>query len=134
MMATVLESGEMRLTEEECEMLKLPSDAVIPAESVAEVQQQLQDIADEQVRKLARQIGANPKEEPYPGYFEDIARLGINDAQVTSSVNPASMYGPDGKPYAPWMVGKVAENVPKRPKKQMSQDDVEFQVCECVCE
>ena len=89
-------------------MLKLPNDAVIPAESVAEVQQQLQDIADEQVRKLARQIGANPKEEPYPGYFEDIARLGINDAQVTSSVNPASMYGPDGKPYAPWMVGKVA--------------------------
>jgi len=127
-MATLLESGEMKLTQEECEMLKLPMDAVIPAESVPEIQQQLQDIADEQVKKLARQIGTAPAEEPYPGYFDDIARLGLTDEDVSgsSSMNPASMYGPDGKPYAPWMVGKVLENAPKRPKKQRTQDEVDF--------
>ena len=115
-------------------MLKLPMDAVIPAESVPEIQQQLQDIADEQVKKLARQIGTAPAEEPYPGYFDDIARLGLTDEDVSgsSSMNPASMYGPDGKPYAPWMVGKVLENAPKRPKKQRTQDEVDFAADMCI--
>ena len=34
----------------------------------------------------------------------------------TSSVNPASLYGPDGKPYAPWMIGKVSEGPSKLSK------------------
>jgi hypothetical protein len=38
MMATMLESGEMKLTEEECEMLKLPPNSVIPVDSVPEIQ------------------------------------------------------------------------------------------------
>ena len=25
------------------------------------------------------------------------------------SANPAGLYGPDGKAYAPWMIGKVPE-------------------------
>jgi hypothetical protein len=79
MMATMLGSGEMQLTEEECEMLKLPPNSVIPSESVAEVQQSLQDIADNQVRALVRQIGVAPEEEPYPGYFDDIKRLGLSE-------------------------------------------------------
>jgi len=128
MMATMLENGDMKLTAEECEMLKLPPDTVIPPDSVAEIQADLQNIADDEVRKLARQIGLNPEEEPYPGYFEDIERLGLTDANMgTSSVNPASMYGPDGKPYAPWMVGKVMENAPKRERPKQSEDDVNFQ-------
>jgi hypothetical protein len=126
-MATLLDSGEMELTLEECEKLKLPPNAVIPAESVAEVQGQLQDIADEEIRKLARQIGTKPAEEPYPGYFDDIARLGLTDDTLTStSINPASMYGPDGKAYAPWMVGKVQENVVKKARPKKSQDEVDF--------
>jgi len=127
MMATILESGEMKLTAEECEQLKLPMDSVIPVSSVAEVSETLQGIADEQIRKLARQIGTAPEEEPYPGYFDDVARLGLDDkTMATSSMNPASMYGPDGKAYAPWMVGKVVENAPRRERKKQSKEDVDF--------
>ena len=98
MMATMRENGEMQLTEEECEKLKLPSNTVIPVDSVAEIQKELQDIADDEIRKLARQIGLKPEQEPYPGYFEDIERLGLNEKNmVASSANPAGMYGPDGK-------------------------------------
>jgi len=128
MMATMRENGEMQLTEEECEKLKLPSNTVIPVDSVAEIQKELQDIADDEIRKLARQIGLKPEQEPYPGYFEDIERLGLNEKNmVASSANPAGMYGPDGKPYAPWMVGKVLENAPKRERPKQSEDDVNFQ-------
>jgi len=127
MMATMLESGEMELTDEECEKLKLPFNSVIPVDSVPEIQGNLKDIADEEIRKLARQIGVAPEVEPYPGYFEDVSRLGLDDARMgTTSLNPASMYGPDGKAYAPWMVGKVLENAPKRKRKEQSKDDVEF--------
>ena len=98
MMATMRENGEMQLTEEECEKLKLPANTVIPVDSVAEIQKELQDIADDEIRKLARQIGLQPEQEPYPGYFEDIERLGLNEKNmVASSANPAGMYGPDGK-------------------------------------
>lgn len=128
MMATMLENGEMKLTDEECDKLKLPPNTVIPPESVAEIQGELQDIADDEIRKLARQIGLQPEQEPYPGYFEDIERLGLTEKNmVASSANPAGMYGPDGKPYAPWMVGKVVENVPKRERPKQSEDEVNFQ-------
>ena len=127
MMATVMENGEMQLTDEECEKLKLPPNSVIPAESAAEVQASLQSIADEEITKLARQIGTNPETEPYPGYFDDIARLGLTDEKLTSTTsNPASMYGPDGKAYAPWMVGKVQEEVVRKPRVQKTQDEVDF--------
>ena len=98
MMATMLDNGEMKLTDEECDKLKLPPNTVIPPESVAEIQGELQDIADDEIRKLARQIGLKPEQEPYPGYFEDIERLGLTEKNmVASSANPAGMYGPDGK-------------------------------------
>jgi hypothetical protein len=127
MMATMLESGEMKLTEEECEMLKLPPNSVIPVDSVPEIQGELQNIADEQIRALVRQIGISPEEEPYPGYFDDIKRLGLNEKNTgTTSMNPASMYGPDGKPYAPWMVGKVLEDAPKKARPKRTQDEVDF--------
>jgi hypothetical protein len=38
-----------------------------PKDSVEQFQGMLQDIDDEAVRKLARQIGTNPEEEPYEG-------------------------------------------------------------------
>ena len=41
-------------------------------------------------------------------------------------MNPASMYGPDGKPYAPWMVGKVLEDAPKKARPKRTQDEVDF--------
>lgn len=51
------------------------------------------------------------------GYWEDIERLGLDEFSAgTSSVNPASLYGPDGVPYAPWMVGKVSEGPSKLSK------------------
>ncbi len=66
-MVETLASGELKLTEDECEKLKLPPNSVIPADSAEEIKQRLQDIDDEAVRKLFRQIGASPDEEPYPG-------------------------------------------------------------------
>lgn len=127
MMATVLENGEMELTDEECEKLKLPLNSVIPVESAAEIQATLQSIADEEITKLARQIGTNPETEPYPGYLEDVARLGLNDEKLlNNSSNPGGMYGADGRAYAPWMVGKVQEDVKRKPRVQKSQDEVEF--------
>jgi len=127
MMAKMLESGEMELTDEECDKLKLPYSTTIPVDSVSEIQGELTSIADEEIRKLARQIGVAPEQEPYPGYFEDVTRLGLDDAVMgTTSMNPASMYGPDGKAYAPWMVGKVLENAPKRARKSESADEVQF--------
>ncbi|EKX48164.1 hypothetical protein GUITHDRAFT_106239 [Guillardia theta CCMP2712] len=126
-MATMTPDGEMQLTEEECEKLSLPPNSVIPANSVDEVKQKLQDIADDEIRKLARQIGTKPAEEPYPGYYEDVQRLGLEDDFLKiSSVNPASLYGPGGKPYAPWMVGKVNEGPSKKRVDKRSKEDREF--------
>eukprot|EP00286_Rhodomonas_abbreviata_P028041 CAMPEP_0181308920 /NCGR_PEP_ID=MMETSP1101-20121128/11736_1 /TAXON_ID=46948 /ORGANISM="Rhodomonas abbreviata, Strain Caron Lab Isolate" /LENGTH=326 /DNA_ID=CAMNT_0023415367 /DNA_START=17 /DNA_END=997 /DNA_ORIENTATION=- len=127
-MSTLLESGELELTEDECDKLKLPPNSVIPVSSVAEIQQKLQDIDDEEVRKLFRQIGASPDEEPYPGYWADIERLELDESNMgTSSVNPASMYGPDGKAYAPWMVGKISEGKTKKKKDGKTQDQRNFE-------
>jgi len=58
------------------------------------------------------------------GYWADIERLGLDESSMgTSSVNPASLYGPDGVPYAPWMVGKVSEG----PSKKRSDGKTEAQ-------
>ena len=67
MMGQLLPNGEMELTTEECEKLKLPPNSVVPAENVAEFQEKLQSMYDDDVRRLARQIGTSPEEEPYPG-------------------------------------------------------------------
>jgi len=109
MMGKLLESGELELTDEECDALKLPVNSVIPESSVSEIKQKLQDIADEDVRTLFRQVGKG-EEEAYPGYWEDLERLGLDESSLGSE-NPGNLYGPDGRAYAPWMVGKVAEKV-----------------------
>lgn len=66
-MVDVLETGELQLNEEECEKLKLPPNSVIPADSADEIKARLQAFDDEAVKKLFRQIGQSPDEEPYPG-------------------------------------------------------------------
>ncbi|KAK4535133.1 hypothetical protein CDCA_CDCA04G1158 [Cyanidium caldarium] len=64
--------------------------------------------------------------EPYPGYYNDMARMGIDRAeaekqlrakQMSKRPSPrqkiggkASLYRPDGTPYAPWMIGVVNED------------------------
>jgi len=127
-MVTVLESGELQLTEEECEKLNLPPDSVIPADSAEEIQGRLQEFEDEAVRKLFRQIGQSPDEEPYPGYWADIERLQLDEFSAgTSSINPASLYGPDGKPYAPWMIGKVSEGPSKLKGDGKSEEQRKFE-------
>jgi hypothetical protein len=66
-MATLLDNGELVLSEEECDKLKLPADSVIPASSADEIKQRLQEIEDEEVRKLFRTLGPSADEEPYEG-------------------------------------------------------------------
>lgn len=127
-MVDVLETGELQLNEEECEKLKLPPNSVIPADSADEIKARLQAFDDEAVKKLFRQIGQSPDEEPYPGYWEDIERLGLDEFSAgTSSVNPASLYGPDGVPYAPWMVGKVSEGPSKLKGDGKTTEQREFE-------
>ena len=67
MMGQILSNGELQLTDEECERLSLPPNSVVPVENVEEFQAKLQSIYDDDVKKLARQIGTKPAEEPYPG-------------------------------------------------------------------
>lgn len=101
-MATILDNGEMALSDEECEKLKMPPNTVVvsmqcvlcsrhlfgctcsrrhggearnsdvdldrqPVDNVEQFKGMLQEIDDEAIRRLARQIGTNPAEEPYPG-------------------------------------------------------------------
>lgn len=127
-MGQILSNGELQLTDEECEKLNLPPNSVVPVENVEEFQAKLQSMYDDDVRKLARQIGTKPTEEPYPGYFADIERLGLEGQNlVASSANPAGLYGPDGKAYAPWMIGKIAENVEKRPRASKTREEASFE-------
>lgn len=127
-MATLLDNGELKLEEEECEKLKLPIDSIIPADSAGEIQQRLQDIEDDEVKKLFRTLGPSPDEEPYEGYWEDIKRLELDESNLgTSSVNPASLYGPDGKPYAPWMIGKVNEGKSKKRSDGKTEEERQFE-------
>jgi hypothetical protein len=128
MMGQILSNGELQLTDEECEKLSLPPNSVVPVENVEEFQAKLQSMYDDDVRKLARQIGTKPTEEPYPGYYADIERLGLDDKTLVSgSANPAGLYGPDGKAYAPWMIGKIAENVERKPRAAKSKEDASFE-------
>ena len=69
MMGQILENGELQLTDEECEKLSLPPNSVVPVENVEDFQAKLQSMYDDDVKKLARQIGTKPSEEPYPGTF-----------------------------------------------------------------
>ena len=66
-MGQILENGELQLTDEECEKLSLPPNSVVPVENVEDFQAKLQSMYDDDVKKLARQIGTKPSEEPYPG-------------------------------------------------------------------
>lgn len=111
-MGQILPNGELQLTDEECEKLKLPPNSVVPVENVEDFQAKLQTMYDDDVRKLARQIGTTPEEEPYPGtapeqifrliaafprlsvvtasppppgYYEDVKRLGLNDQTLISN-------------------------------------------------
>ena len=69
MMGQLLPNGELQLTDEECEKLRLPANSVVPVENVEDFQAKLQSMYDDDVKKLARQIGTKPTEEPYPGTY-----------------------------------------------------------------
>ncbi|KAK4531391.1 hypothetical protein CCYA_CCYA08G2248 [Cyanidiococcus yangmingshanensis] len=76
--------------------------------------------------------------EPYPGYFRDMERMGISQeeavaqlrAQMAAKRPPsdrkiggkASLYRPDGTPYAPWMIGLVEEE-PSKVSGQKARTD-----------
>ncbi|KAK4525116.1 hypothetical protein GAYE_SCF08G3021 [Galdieria yellowstonensis] len=65
-----------------------------------------------------------PEKEPYPGYYRDMEQMGLkpkpkNDGLKVGGVK--SLYRADGTPYAPWLIGKVAEDPrPLAPKKKPS--------------
>lgn len=125
MMGTMLDSGELELTEEECEALKLPPNSVIPVSSVDDIKQRLQEIADEDVKKLFRQIGKG-EEEAYPGYWADLERLELDEDSLGSQ-NPGNLYGPDGRAYAPWMVGMAEKvSVKRQDTKSKEQREAEW--------
>ncbi|KAJ1492616.1 hypothetical protein T484DRAFT_1930759 [Baffinella frigidus] len=127
-MAVLLDNGELKLDSEECAKLKLPADSVIPADSAEEIQGRLQEFEDEEVRKLFRGLGPSPDEEPYEGYWADVERLGLEESNLgTSSINPGSLYGPDGVPYAPWMVGKVSEGRTKKRPSTKTEEELKFE-------
>ncbi len=69
MMGQILANGELQLTDDECEKLNLPPNSVVPVENVEDFQSKLRTMYDDDVRKLARQIGTKPSEEPYPGNY-----------------------------------------------------------------
>jgi len=59
--------------------------------------------------------------EPYPGYYKDLERSGLDPKKEMKKKalqakqkrkkvgGKASLYKPDGTPYAPWMIGAVQE-------------------------
>ncbi|BAM81385.1 hypothetical protein CYME_CMN316C [Cyanidioschyzon merolae strain 10D] len=79
-----------------------------------------------------------PVKEPYPGYFRDLERMGVSREQAVAQLREkleskrppkdkkiggkASLYRPDGTPYAPWMIGLVEEE-PSKEKGLASRTD-----------
>lgn len=62
------------------------------------------------------------------GYWADVERLGLEESNLgTSSINPGSLYGPDGVPYAPWMVGKVSEGRTKKRPSTKTEEELKFE-------
>jgi hypothetical protein len=80
----------------------------------------------------------SPVKEPYPGYFRDMERMGISREQAVAQLRAqlaekrppsdrkiggkASLYRPDGTPYAPWMIGLVEEE-PSKVSGQKTRTD-----------
>lgn len=62
------------------------------------------------------------EKEPYPGYFKDMERAGVDVTKKSTKRigGKKSLYREDGTPYAPWMVGLIDEEekefVAKAPK------------------